>query len=69
MGTDAWFVVVGVAFLAWFAGYGFGWRDGMAHEQSEGEGEGWIDEALEWRRLIKAAAMRDMKLPEDGHPV
>ena len=33
------------------------------------EGEGWIDEALEWRRLIKAAAMRDMELPEDGHPV
>ena len=28
MSPDAWFVVVGVAFLAWFAGYGFGWRDG-----------------------------------------
>lgn len=68
MGFDTFLIGVGVASLALLAGYGFGWRDGMAHEQSEGEGEGWIDEALEWRALIKAAAMRDMKLPtEDEH--
>ena len=58
MGIDAWFVVVGVAFLAWQAGYGYGWRDGSADASESANSAGWMGEALEWRELVKVAAQR-----------
>lgn len=68
MSLDAWFLIVGATVISWLAGYGYGWRDGHARLEQEDDdavnGEGWMGEALEWRALIKEAAMRDMKLGE-----
>lgn len=68
MSLDAWLLIVGATVISWLAGYGYGWRDGFTRsEELEGNAmnsEGWMGEALEWRALIKEAAMRDMKLGE-----
>lgn len=69
MSPDTWFLLAGASCLAALAGYGIGWRDGLAYADREESvainSEGWMGEALEWRALIKAAAMRDMEIPVD----
>ncbi|MBP9201107.1 MAG: hypothetical protein KBF47_13945 [Gemmatimonadales bacterium] len=76
MNPDVWFLIVGAVAISWLAGYGYGWRDGYCHFAGEEvaaddaadsaiNSEGWMGEALEWRALIKAAAMRDMEIPAD----
>lgn len=76
MNPDVWFLIVGAVLLGVLAGYGFGWRDGYCHFAEEEvvaddaadsaiNSGGWMGEALEWRALIKAAAMRDMEIPAD----
>ncbi len=69
MSLDAWFLIAGATVISWLAGYGYGWRDGRVQVEQEdsdaSNGEGWMGEALEWRALIKAAAMRDMEIPAD----
>ena len=81
MSPDAWLLFLAGfaglgALLGVLVGYGFGWRDGYCHFAEEevvleervdaaANSDGWRGEALEWRALIKAAAMRDMEIPAD----
>lgn len=57
MNDVVYFLIPAAIGLAYLAGYGAGYR---ASDESC-DGGGWKDEALEWREIIKDAALRHIE--------